>query len=120
MHPRTKKRIQDFRIKVPAKIKIIDPVGYLEMLILMQNAAFILTDSGGIQEEACTLQIPCITMRESTKRPESIEVGANVLSGTNMLKILEETDKILRKKHQKWKNPFGNGKTSEEIIKFLI
>lgn len=135
MHPRTRQRIKDFRIKIPAKIKVTEPLGYLEMLSLMQNASFILTDSGGMQEEACTLGVPCVTMRDSTERPESIEVGANILVGTNLEKILAGTEKILTstsqilKKTQKtgkpvklstpWKNPFGNGKTGEKIVKTL-
>lgn len=121
LHPRTRKRIEEFRIKLPPKIKVIEPIGYLEMLPLMQNALFILTDSGGIQEEACTLQIPCITMRESTERPESIEVGANIMVGTDLNRILEGARKMLKTKGKKpWKNPFGKGDTAEKIVKILI
>jgi len=124
IHPRTKKRIEEFKIKIPSKIKVIEPIGYLEMLSLMQNAAFILTDSGGIQEEACTLGVPCVTMRESTERPESIEVGANILVGTHINRITEGTKTILNstssKNTKRWKNPFGNGATAEKIVKILM
>jgi UDP-N-acetylglucosamine 2-epimerase (non-hydrolysing) len=114
IHPRTKKRIEEFNLPVPENIQLIDPIGYLEMLLLMKNARIILTDSGGIQEEACTLHVPCITMRESTERPESVEVGGNAVVGTNYSKIVEETEKMLNKKID-WYNPFGDGKTGEKI-----
>lgn len=122
MHPRTRQRIKDFKIKIPAKIKVTEPLGYLEMLSLMQNSLFILTDSGGMQEEACALGVPCVTMRDSTERPESVEVGANILVGTNLEKILEgvsETLKKTQKSGKLWKNPFGDGKTGEKIVEVL-
>ena len=125
MHPRTRQRIQDFKIKIPGKIKVTEPLGYLEMLSLMENSLFILTDSGCMQEEACTLGIPCLTMRESTERPESIEVGANILVGTNLNKILASVPETLKKLDSKgklikpWKNPFGYGKTGEKIVEIL-
>ncbi|MCD6195028.1 UDP-N-acetylglucosamine 2-epimerase, partial [bacterium] len=82
------------------------------------NARLILTDSGGIQEEACILKVPCVTIRDNTERPETIEVGANILAGTQPTKILEATKKMLNKK-KRWKNPLGNGKAAEKIVEVI-
>ena len=118
IHPRTAKQIKKFGISPPKNIKFIKPIGYLEMLLLMKNARIILTDSGGIQEEACTLQVPCITMREATERPESVDVGGNAVVGTDKQKIVKETEKMLKKKID-WYNPFGDGATGEKIVRIL-
>ena len=104
-----------FKLKTPQGLKIIEPVGYLEFLQLQKNAKIILTDSGGIQEEACILKIPCITLRENTERPETINVGSNVLVGTNKNLIINEFEKMICKK-KNWKNPFGNGESSKKIL----
>ncbi|GAH02903.1 unnamed protein product, partial [marine sediment metagenome] len=90
--------IKRFHLKVPKGLNLIDPLGYLEFLFLEANAKLVLTDSGGIQEEACILRVPCVTLRENTERPESLEVGSNILAGTNPEKILECTRKMLKKK----------------------
>lgn len=118
IHPRTKKMIENFNLSIPNNIQIIDPVGFLEFLQLEANAALIMTDSGGIQEEACILKIPCITLRENTERPETIEVGANLLAGVNPEKIRDAAIEIY-KKDKDWKNPFGDGKSGEKIVRFL-
>ncbi|GAG66004.1 unnamed protein product [marine sediment metagenome] len=118
IHPRTKKMIKRFHLKVPKGLNLIDPLGYLEFLFLEANAKLVLTDSGGIQEEACILRVPCVTLRENTERPESLEVGSNILAGTNPEKILECTRKMLKKKRN-WVNPFGDGRSGEKIIKLL-
>ena len=110
--------IREFRLKVPEGIKLIKPVGYLDFLQLESDAKLILTDSGGIQEEACILRIPCVTLRDNTERPETLEVGSNALAGANSQKILSTTQKMI-KKNQKWGNPFGDGKAGEKIIKIL-
>ncbi|NPA62947.1 MAG: UDP-N-acetylglucosamine 2-epimerase (non-hydrolyzing), partial [Methanococci archaeon] len=123
IHPRTKKRLKEFnlfdKLKNNKKIKIIDPVGYLEFLILEKNADLILTDSGGVQEEACILKIPCITLRDNTERPETVKVGANILVGDNKEKLIKSVEIMLNKK-KNWKNPFGDGKSGEKIVKILI
>jgi UDP-N-acetylglucosamine 2-epimerase (non-hydrolysing) len=118
LHPRTKKQIEKFKITPPKNIDFTEPTGYLEMLILMENAKLIVTDSGGIQEEACTLHVPCLTMRESTERPESIEVGGNIIVGTNHDKILAGAEEMLNKTTD-WDNPFGDGKSGEKIVEIL-
>jgi len=115
MHPRTEKMMKEFDLS-PEGITITKPLGYLEFLQLEANAKLILTDSGGLQEEACILGVPCVTLRENTERPETVEVGANVLAGTNNEMIFNSAIKM-SKLNTKWINPFGDGKSSERIIK---
>lgn len=120
IHPRTKKQIEIFNINIDTnQIKLIDPTGYLEMLALEKNAQLIFTDSGGIQEEACILQVPSLTLRENTERPETLEVGASVLVGHNKQKILGETDRMI-KISRDWPNPFGDGNSAQNIIDILL
>lgn len=118
IHPRTKKQIEIFKIKLDKSIKLMDPVGYLEMLALEKNAKLIFTDSGGIQEEACILKVPSLTLRENTERPETVEVGASVLVGHKQKLIFSSVDKMINIKRN-WKNPFGKGKASK-IIAYKI
>lgn len=118
IHPRTEKQLGLFGLKLPKGIIKIEPVGYLDFLLLEESALACLTDSGGIQEEACILKVPCITIRNNTERPESIEVGANVLVGTEAKRILAGTKKMIAKKPS-WKNPFGDGKSGERIVRIL-
>jgi len=119
IHPRTKKRISEFKLKVPEEIKLIKPVGYLDFLQLEKNTALVLTDSGGVQEESCILKVPCITLRDNTERPETIEVGSNILAGVEPEIILKSFSKMLDKKRN-WKNPFGNGVSGEKIINIIL
>ena len=118
MHPRTKKMIKTFDINIPKNIKVIDPVGFLDFLMLESNAKLILTDSGGVQEESCILKIPCVTLRENTERPETLDVGSNILAGTDSEKIINSVEKMINIQRS-WSNPFGDGKTSELILKIL-
>lgn len=119
IHPRTKKQIETFNIIIDSKyIKLMEPVGYLEMLAMEKNAQLIFTDSGGIQEEACILQTPSLTLRENTERPETVEVGASILVGHNYQKILLAADKMLSVSRN-WPNPFGSGNSSTLIIQNL-
>jgi UDP-N-acetylglucosamine 2-epimerase (non-hydrolysing) len=116
IHPRTKKKLNEFNIKISdSKIKVFEPVGYLEMLVLEKYAKLILTDSGGLQEEACILKVPCVTLRENTERPETLEVGANILAGNSEKKIIESIKKMLEKQ-KNWVNPFGKGESGRLIF----
>jgi len=96
-------------------IRVMDPVGYLEFLVLELMAVLILTDSGGVQEEGCILSVPCVTLRDNTERPETIDVGANVLAGTNPEKILTAALRIIGNPRT-WKNPFGKGNAARCIL----
>jgi UDP-N-acetylglucosamine 2-epimerase (non-hydrolysing) len=102
----------------PGNITIMDPVDYLGFLQLESKAKLILTDSGGVQEEACILGVPCVTLRDNTERPETLEVGANMLAGAISDKILECVNVMLLKSIG-WQNPFGDGKAGERIISIL-
>ncbi len=89
MHPRTQKMVREFSLSTEG-IRVMDPVGYLEFLVLESNAALILTDSGGVQEEGCILSVPCVTLRENTERPETIDAGANILPGPSRRRFLRQ------------------------------
>jgi len=119
VHPRTMKKISEHELEIPKKVMKIAPLGYLDFLQLEKNARLILTDSGGIQEEACILGVPCLTLRENTERPESVEVGANKIIGLDANKALIESEKFMKSK-KKWKNPFGDGDSAEKIIEILV
>ncbi|MFH1283117.1 MAG: UDP-N-acetylglucosamine 2-epimerase (non-hydrolyzing) [bacterium] len=118
MHPRTKKRLDAFNLKVPDEVTVVNPVGYFDCLKLMVNARLVLTDSGGIQEETCVLKVPCVTLRNNTERPETIMVGSNILAGVNPVKIRSAVGSMLKSK-KNWKNPFGDGKAGERIISII-
>ncbi|MFH1420619.1 MAG: UDP-N-acetylglucosamine 2-epimerase (non-hydrolyzing) [Candidatus Aenigmatarchaeota archaeon] len=115
LHPRTKKMMNMFNIDVPRGIRMIEPVGFLEFLQLESKARLILTDSGGLQEEACILGVPCITLRENTERPETIDAGCNMLAGTDSENILE-CAKIMLSKSRTWSNPLGDGNAAKKIV----
>ena len=123
VHHRTKAKLAEFGYKIPSNVKAIDPVGYFDILKLMKNSAFIITDSGGIQVEAVTLKIPCITTRETTERWETIEAGANFLVGTDpelikyKAKMVVETG--MKKKISNIKNPYGERDSSKKIASEL-
>lgn len=118
VHPRTRNRISQYGITIPPSIKMIDPLGYFEFLKLLKNAKIVYTDSGGVQEEACILKVPCITLRYNTERPETVQVGANTVVGFSPQRIIEETQKMLENPRN-WNNPLGDGKTSEKIINII-
>lgn len=118
IHPRTRRKIKEFGLKEPKGVNFIDPVGYFDFLLLEANASLILTDSGGVQEEACILMIPCITLRDNTERPETLEVGSNVLAGVNPRKILANAYRMLNVK-KKWRNPFGDGVAGKKIVRII-
>lgn len=120
IHPRTQSKIKEFGLQVPSYLKLIPPIGYLDFIELQKNAKLILTDSGGIQEEACLLGVPCITLRENTERPESIEVGANVLVGRDATKALAAAEKWLSTNDFSWDNPFGDGHVAEAILDIVL
>jgi len=119
IHPRTSKMMHKFSINPSKGLVLIEPVGFLDFLQLEANAMLILSDSGGVQEEACILKVPCITLRKNTERPETIDVGCNVLAGTNPKYILDYAEEMIAKKTN-WKNPFGSGKSGQRIMEILL
>jgi len=118
IHPRTRKRITQFNIAGSNRIKFMEPVDYLAFLKLLRNAKLVFTDSGGVQEEACILKVPCVTLRYNTERPETLEVGSNILAGAEPKNILEKTNLMINK-NRDWKNPFGDGKAAKRIVNII-
>jgi UDP-N-acetylglucosamine 2-epimerase (non-hydrolysing) len=128
-HPRTQKQLRKTKflkkLEKQKHIKITKPLGYHETIKLIKNAALVLTDSGGMQKETFWLKTPCITLRERTEWPETVNLGANRLVGTNTQKIIKEASEILEKwdevseKLKKLPNPFGDGKASQKIIEAI-
>lgn len=123
IHPRTKLKIEKYKISnfiyKYNNFKIIEPLGFLDFLMLEKNALLIMTDSGGVQEEACILNTPCVTLRDNTERPETIRVGANFIAGINPVKILKGVKKMVNTK-KNWENPFGDGLASKKIIDIIF
>jgi UDP-N-acetylglucosamine 2-epimerase (non-hydrolysing) len=119
VHPRAKHRLLEFGLKSPTGIKLIEPLSFMDFLNLEANAALVLTDSGGVQEETCILSVPCVTLRDNTERPETLEVGSNVLAGANPELILDAVRRMFPAE-RKWLNPFGDGKAGMRIVKALL
>lgn len=117
LHPRTKKYINDYGLSFSENIKVIDPVGYLEMINLEMNSQKIVTDSGGVQKEAFFMGKPCITMRDETEWIETVENGWNRVVGTEKHKILDSIVNFHPERKQE--NIFGDGHAAEKILKLL-
>lgn len=99
-------------------IRVIEPMGFLEFLQLEANARLALTDSGGVQEETCILGVPCVTLRDNTERPETVNVGSNILAGSMAENILSGCLKMMDASRE-WKNPFGEGLTAKRLLDVL-
>jgi UDP-N-acetylglucosamine 2-epimerase (non-hydrolysing) len=120
VHPRTRHIIDQFEINVK-NIIMIDPLGYLEFMYLIKNAKGIITDSGGITEEATVLHVPCLTLRNSTERPETVTIGTNELIGDDLNKLSDHLKKIIDDKWRKGEVPeLWDGHTAERIISSLL
>ncbi|MDP2767180.1 MAG: UDP-N-acetylglucosamine 2-epimerase (non-hydrolyzing) [Candidatus Methanoperedens sp.] len=119
IHPRSRKRVQEFGIHMNGSIRLIDPVHFLDFLKLESSARLVLTDSGGVQEETCILGVPCVTLRDNTERPETVEVGSNVLAGTEPEAIIRCARSMLERGNR-WKNPFGDGRAGERIGRVMV
>jgi UDP-N-acetylglucosamine 2-epimerase len=117
VHPRTAKMIASFGLEIPTNVRAIDPVGYLDMLMLEKNAECILTDSGGIQKEAYLFGVRCITMRDETEWTETVKAGWNCLTGANRSKIMGCFNDF----HPSGVRPeiYGNGHAADKIIDVL-
>ncbi len=129
VHPRTVKNLKKYgiydKLESAAHIQMTKPVGYLDFLLLLSNSKFIMTDSGGLQEEAITLNVPCITLRYNTERPETVTTGGNILVGSSKQKIIETLKQIswdedLYKRMMEAPNPYGDGKTSQKILDAVL
>lgn len=119
VHPRTRKRLQEFGLTLPATVRPIDPVGYLDMVMLEQHAAVIATDSGGVQKEAYFHRVPCLTLREETEWVETLDSGWNRLVGA-------DSEQLATALHQTWPpgtsqpQVYGDGHAAERIREVLL
>ena len=118
IHPRTRKSIKKFGIKLSKGIRLFDPVGFLEFSKLEKNAFCCVTDSGTVQEDSCIFKVPCVTIRISTERSETVEVGSNIVAGLNKKHILKAIDIMINRKPN-WKNPYGKPDSAKKTIKIL-
>ncbi|KGM96424.1 UDP-N-acetylglucosamine 2-epimerase [Clostridium novyi A str. 4552] len=117
LHPRSQKYIENYNLKFSDNVKIIDPVGYLDMIILEANSKKIVSDSGGVQKEAFFLDVPCITLRDETEWIETVDNGWNIIVGADKAKI---KDAILNfEPNQEKKNSFGDGNAAERIVNII-
>jgi UDP-N-acetylglucosamine 2-epimerase (non-hydrolysing) len=114
VHPRTEKRIRELGIGTDG-LNLTRPFGFLEFLQLESQAKVVLTDSGGVQEETCVLGVPCATMRYDTERPETLDIGSNILVGADSGKILEGV-RSATAREPGWKNPYGDGIAGKMIV----
>ena len=128
LHPHTRKSLDAINLYDELAscehIQIMEPLGYLDFLALISNTKLILTDSGGLQEEAITLDIPCVTLRYNTERPETIDAGGNILAGTNSTEITNNIQNILDNSDVYAKmagaiNPYGDGTSAEKIYNII-
>lgn len=120
VHPRTRGNLEKFGIDLGPHITLIGPQGYMPFLHLWKDAAVVLTDSGGLQEETTALGVPCITIRENTERPITIDEGSNVLVGTDPQRIVAEVGKVLAGEGKQGRRPqLWDGKAAERIVSVL-
>jgi UDP-GlcNAc3NAcA epimerase len=114
LHPRTRAKVGDYGIAIPGNVRVIDPVGYLEMVWLEANCRLVATDSGGVQKEAYFFGTPCVTMRDETEWVELVEAGWNRLVGADARAIVEAiTESTTGQSNQAL---YGNGHTGDDVV----
>ncbi|HJQ11896.1 MAG TPA: UDP-N-acetylglucosamine 2-epimerase (non-hydrolyzing) [Gemmatimonadaceae bacterium] len=118
LHPRTRKKIAEFGIEADRNVQIIDPVGYIDMLQLLQKSAALLTDSGGLQKESYYAGVPCVTLRGETEWTETVDAGWNVLAGQDPKRIAEAVSSFNGSMPAR-AELYGDGKASERIAQLL-
>lgn len=120
VHPRTRANIEKFGIDLGPNITLAGPQAYMAFLNLWKDAKVVLTDSGGLQEETTALGVPCVTIRENTERPVTVDEGSNVLAGTDPAAIVREAQKVLRGEGKQGRRPqLWDGKAAERIVEIL-
>ena len=125
IHPRTNKNIKLFgmgkKLKNMKNLVMTGPLGYLDFLSLMANSRFVLTDSGGIQEETTVLGVPCITIRNNTERPATVKQGTNILVSTDKARIIKACNNLIKGAAVKGKIPqFWDGKAAQRIVGIIL
>jgi UDP-N-acetylglucosamine 2-epimerase (non-hydrolysing) len=122
VHPRTKNKINEFNLlNINKDIIYSEPFGFFDFVKLEKNALLVLTDSGTVQEECCIFQIPTVTVRDSTERPETVECGSNAVSGINYEKIIASS-RFMASPNRSWNFPEGyiDDNVSNKVISFLL
>jgi UDP-N-acetylglucosamine 2-epimerase (non-hydrolysing) len=121
MHPRTRGKIEHFGLQgLLQDLRVLPPAGYLEMLGLMKSARLVMTDSGGIQEETTALGVPCLTLRENTERPITIDQGTNTLIGTDRAALLQAAGDVLETGGKAGRVPeYWDGHAAERIAQVM-
>ncbi len=124
IHPRTRQRFRDFglgeRLERIERLTLLEPLGYLEFLRLMESAAAVVTDSGGVQEETTFLKIPCLTLRENTERPVTITLGTNELMTLDPGRIVRRVAELATVDRSSWQTPpLWDGRAAERIVQVL-
>jgi len=121
VHPRTQHRLAGIGQQRHPRLRLVPPIGYLDFLCLMNRAKFVLTDSGGIQEETTALGVPCLTLRETTERPVTVSEGTNQIVGQDPARIVAAAREILAGKTKTGRVPaLWDGRTSERIVETLL
>ncbi len=121
VHPRTRETMSRFDVRFSDRVHLLPPLGFRESLFLWKDARVVLTDSGGLQEETTALSIPCVTIRENTERPITVEVGSNVLAGTETGKILDAYGQSLKRAESgSAVPPLWDGRAAERIWRVLV
>lgn len=119
VHPRTRRKLEEFSLigKLPNRIKLLEPLGYLEILSLLDASKLVLTDSGGLQEESTALGKPCLTLRANTERPVTVEEGTNILVHDDPARIAFESNEILLGRGKTGRIPaLWDGKAAERVV----
>ena len=120
VHPRTRQRIDALGIAAPESLVLLPPLGYMDFLNLWKDAAIVITDSGGLQEETTGLGVPCATVRENTERPVTVDEGTNVLVGRDFAKLRLVVSDVLAGKSKQGRRPrFWDGKAAERICEIM-
>jgi UDP-N-acetylglucosamine 2-epimerase (non-hydrolysing) len=120
VHPRTRANLASFGVDLGPNITLVGPQAYMAFLNLWKDATVVLTDSGGLQEETTALGVPCITIRENTERPVTVDEGSNVLVGTDPVRIVDEARKVMRGEGKQGRRPdLWDGKAAERIVAVL-
>lgn len=122
VHPRTRSRLEQARLaKADKGLRLVNPLGYLEFLCLQSKAAIVITDSGGIQEETTYLEVPCLTVRENTERPVTVDVGTNTLVGRDMDRLKKEFENIISGHGRQGRIPYlWDGRAAARIADIVL
>ena len=120
VHPRTRANLERFGVDLGRNVMLVGPRAYMEFLNLWKDAAVVLTDSGGLQEETTALGVPCITIRENTERPVTVDEGTNVLVGTDPARVVSEVRKVLAGEGKQGRRPdLWDGHAADRIVQLL-